>query len=62
MARIDIQTYFELKKIGVNINQLAKQANTNRFPYGIERQLQQLLAQQDNILKLLLNDSESEDR
>ena len=62
MARIDIQTYFELKKIGININQLAKKANANRFPYGIERQLQQLLTQQDILLNLLLNDSESEDR
>ena len=62
VARVDLQTYLELKKIGVNLNQLARKANTNRFPYGIGQQLQQLLAQQQTIIKLLLDDSEPEDR
>jgi len=62
MPRIDLQTYLELKKIGVNLNQMAKKANSNMLPYGIGQQLKQLLDQQQTIIKLLSNDSQSEDR
>lgn len=62
MPRVDLQTYIELKKIGVNLNQMAKKANANILPYGISQQLKQLLAQQQIIINLLLNDSGSESR
>ncbi|GAA4329175.1 hypothetical protein GCM10023149_33670 [Mucilaginibacter gynuensis] len=62
MARIDIDVYVELKKIGTNINQLAKHANSGRFPFGITSALRKLSEQQHFIIKLLLNDSQSKDR
>jgi hypothetical protein len=62
MARVDVAQYAELKKIGVNINQLAKHANSGMFPYGIRELLLQLKNQQNMIINLLLNDSQSEDR
>ena len=62
ISKLDLQTYVELKKIGVNINQMTRQANLNRWPDGVKEQLQRLLKQQQFIIDLLLNDSESEDR
>jgi hypothetical protein len=62
MPRIDLQTYLELKKIGVNLNQMAKKANSNMLPYGTGKQLKELLDQQQTLINLLLNDSQSEDR
>ncbi|GAA4321070.1 hypothetical protein GCM10023149_20690 [Mucilaginibacter gynuensis] len=62
MARIDINVYVELKKIGTNINQLARHANSGKFPYGINKALRELSEQQQFIIKLLLNDSQSKDR
>jgi hypothetical protein len=32
MARIDLAAYTELKMIGMNINRLAKHANSSKFP------------------------------
>jgi len=62
IARIDLQTFVELKRIGVNLNQMAKKANVNILPHGIKEQLTELLAQQKIIINLFLNDSQSEDR
>jgi hypothetical protein len=62
IPRVHLQTYLELKKIGVNLNQMAKKANINVLPYGIGHQLKQLLNQQQTIINLLMDDSESEDR
>lgn len=63
MARIDLVSYTELKKIGVNINQLAKHANSGKFPYGIRDILIDLKRQEHQIIQLLVsNDSQSEDR
>ena len=63
MARIDLACYTELKKIGVNINQLAKHANSGKFPYGIRESLIDLKRQEHHLLKLLLtHDSPAKDR
>ncbi|GAA4335497.1 hypothetical protein GCM10023149_43550 [Mucilaginibacter gynuensis] len=59
-AKLDYDTYFELKKIGVNINQLAKRVNSHLMPVGILSVLNRLLKQQEAIIKLLLDDSHSE--
>jgi len=63
LARIDQAAYSELKKIGVNINQLAKHANSGKFPYGIRESLIDLKRQEHHLLKLLLtHDSPAKDR
>jgi hypothetical protein len=63
MARVDLASYTELKKIGVNINQLAKHANSGKIPYGIRDLLIDLKRQEHQIINLLLtHDSQSEDR
>lgn len=60
MPKIDSSTYFELKKIGVNLNQLARKANSNMMPTGILSLIARLQQQQETIIKLLLDDSEPE--
>ncbi|MCC8408621.1 MobC family plasmid mobilization relaxosome protein [Mucilaginibacter sp. UR6-1] len=62
IAKTDIGVYIELKRIGNNINQLAKHANTGKFSPDIRSTLSQLREQQQLILKLLLYDSGSKDR
>jgi len=62
VSRIYLQVYLELKKSGTNINQLAKVANSGKFPSGLEVALKRLYEQQQLIIKLLVHDSESEDR
>ena len=62
MAKIDLQTYLELKKIGININQLARHANSGMLPFGINAVLDKLIKQQQEIIRILLNDSDSENR
>ena len=59
---IDSNTYLELKKIGVNLNQIAKQVNSGILPTNIYSKLNDLLNQQRTIINLLLNDSKSENR
>jgi hypothetical protein len=54
--------YQELKKIGVNINQLARVANSGKFPAGINNSLYNLSEQINLITKLLLDDRHSENR
>ncbi|QJD97189.1 MobC family plasmid mobilization relaxosome protein [Mucilaginibacter robiniae] len=54
LAKMDEDTYTELKKIGINLNQLARQANSGRFPYGIDKTLTALLRQEEKIIRLLL--------
>lgn len=62
-ARVDISTYAELKKIGVNLNQLARLANSGQIPFGIDKALDKLIIQEEKIISLLLNnDSQPEDR
>jgi len=57
-----MQTVVELKRIGVNLNQMAKKANVNILPNGMKEQLTELHAQQKTIINLFLNDSQPEDR
>jgi hypothetical protein len=54
--RLDVQTYTELKKIGVNLNQLARVANSGRnlIPMEFYKILMQLKAQLDLIIAKLL--------
>jgi len=54
LARVDMDTYRELHKIGVNLNQLTKFANSGLFPAGIRTLLMALKEQQQEIVKLLL--------
>jgi hypothetical protein len=62
LAEIDQAVYFELKKIGVNLNQLTRVANSGRLPVGIQELLVRLGEQQQTIIKILLRDRDSEDR
>jgi hypothetical protein len=63
MPRVDLDTYLELKKIGVNLNQLTKRANAGFLPPGLIKVLEHLGQQQQAIIQLLMNhDSQSKDR
>ena len=53
-AKLDLDTYLELKRIGVNVNQLTRLANAGKLPAGIGMALKQLAEQLDLIIKLLL--------
>jgi len=58
LARIDLNTFLELKKIGVNLNQLTRLAHTNRIGMDLVVTLMQLHRQQEKIYaKLLFHDS-----
>ena len=61
-ARIDIGVYAELKKIGVNVNQLAKQVNSGTVLTAVPALLNDLLRQQDKIINLLILDRDTENR
>jgi hypothetical protein len=61
-AKLDRDAYFELKKIGVNLNQLARKANSNIVPVGLLGLIIKLQKQQEIIIKLLLHDRQSENR
>ncbi|HEY8781190.1 MAG TPA: plasmid mobilization relaxosome protein MobC [Mucilaginibacter sp.] len=62
-GRIDLDTYLELKKIGVNLNQLTRLANAGRMNQKLVELLVNLWKQQQQIISLLLNhDSHSENR
>jgi len=61
-AKLDIYTYTELKRIGNNLNQLTKHANSRIVPMGLHQLLLKLLQQQELILKLLLHDRQPENR
>ncbi len=62
MAKLDLSYYLELKKIGVNLNQLTRLANGGRLP----RELLALLMKLDKRLELTIDkvvyDSHSENR
>lgn len=62
LAKLDLDSYLELKKIGVNLNQLAKKANAGVLPVGMLGLIMKLLKQQETIIKLLLYDRQSENR
>ena len=57
LARIDLNTFSELKKIGNNLNQLTRLAHTNRIGTDLMITLLQLHRQQEKIFgKLLYHD------
>ncbi len=63
IARLELNTYLELKKIGVNLNQLTKLAHTGRIDMNFIKILMQLLRQQEVIIaQILFRDSEPGDR
>jgi len=55
-AKLDLNTYLELKKIGVNLNQLTRQVNSGVLPAELSSKLTELLKQQGVIINLLLHD------
>lgn len=62
-ARIDLDTYLELKKIGVNLNQLTRLANAGKLNPKLTELLLQLWKQQQKITnQLLAHDRDSENR
>lgn len=62
-ARIELDTYFQLRKIGVNLNQLTRLANSGIFSNTLLKILDRLKKQQEMIIEQILNyDSQSEDR
>jgi len=62
-ARLELKTYVELKKIGVNLNQLTRLAHTGRIDINLIKILMQLHRQQQVIIaQILYHDSQSKDR
>jgi len=62
MAKIDVNTYAQLKKIGVNLNQVVKLIHLGHFPKEFLGLLMKLLQQEETIINRLFYDRESEDR
>jgi len=62
VAKVDVGIYLELKKIGVNINQIAKHVNSGMVPIGILAVLNKLMEQQQTIIRILIDDSRSGNR
>ena len=63
ISKIDMGTYFELKKIGNNLNQLTRLANWGRVHVSLAGILTQLMKQQEKIINEILDhDRHSEDR
>jgi len=48
--KLDVYTYTELKRIGKNLNQLIKHANSRMVPLGLHQMLLKLLQQQEIFL------------
>jgi len=62
LPRIELAVYTELKKSGVNLNQLTKKVNSGKLPLGLFVEIVKLQKQQQIIIELLLYDSHSENR
>jgi hypothetical protein len=62
MPRIELAVYMELKKSGVNLNQLTKKVNSGKLPLALYVELVKLQKQQQTIIELLLYDRHSENR
>jgi hypothetical protein len=56
LPKVTVQLYGELNRIGVNLNQLAKQVNAGKLPVGLLQVLEAVAGQQQIIIKHLLND------
>jgi mobilization protein NikA len=55
IARIELNTYLELKKIGINLNQLTNLANVGRVGMDMLVILMRLLKQQEIIINQILH-------
>jgi len=63
ISRIELDTYFQLRKIGVNLNQLTRLANSGILSNALLSILDRLKKEQEIIIEQILNyDSQSEDR
>ncbi|HEY2581267.1 MAG TPA: plasmid mobilization relaxosome protein MobC [Mucilaginibacter sp.] len=63
MPKLDLETYLELKKIGVNINQLTRLAHLRKVSPALPALLLQLRQQQQQLINLLIEyDRQSENR
>jgi len=62
IPKVDMDTYIELKKIGININQQTRQLNAGKLPIGLLALLNRLKAQEEKIIRGLFYDSQSENR
>jgi hypothetical protein len=60
--KIDLNTYLELKKIGVNLNQLTRLANAGKISASFLGVIMKLMKQQETIIAKLIYDSQSENR
>lgn len=54
--KVNIQLYAEINRIGVNLNQLTRQVNAGKLPFGLHNVLNALSAQQQEIINHLLDD------
>ncbi len=61
-AKIDLNTFMELRKIGVNLNQLTWKVNSGFLPPGLLALIMKLKQQQETIIIKLIHDSESDKR
>lgn len=62
IPRVELAVYMELKKSGINLNQLTKKINSGKLPLGLYVELVKLQKQQQTIIELLLHDSNPENR
>ena len=62
LSPLDASIYQELKRIGVNFNQVAHKLNRGDSPTDLEKALIELRRLLDSILKTLLNDREHDPR
>ena len=53
---LDQQTYGELKRIGNNLNQIAKKLHMERYPGNVEYTIEELKSKLDYIIQHLLHD------
>ncbi len=61
-SKLNLYTYTELKKIGVNLNQLTRKVNSGFLPPQLLGMLVKLEQRQETIIALLLDDSQPENR
>ena len=61
-ARVDLHTFMELKKMGVNLNQLTKKVYSGVLASGLLAVLVKLRQQQETLIQQLIHDSQSENR
>jgi len=58
MSSLDASTYQELKRIGVNLNQVAHKLNQGEFPAELKGVQLELIVLLNKVLKVILNDGQ----